>query len=125
MRGDTGDCSGGLGRGSSEGGVALADHVMFDVLPQLLRAAHASQCSTYPASAHGAQTRTRASDCSWNALAAVARAALLGSSMGALTPARFRIELQAMHLRDSTHGELGAEMELLLAETYYAYHGVR
>ena len=39
MRGSTGNYSGGgLGRGSSEGGVALADHVMFDVLPQLLRA---------------------------------------------------------------------------------------
>ena len=48
----------------------------------------------------------------------VVREAMSGSSLLRLSAPRFRIELQAMRLRERG-GALGVEMELLLAQLFY------
>ena len=54
----------------------------------------------------------------WLQVAAVVREAMSGSSLLRLSAPRFRIELQAMRLRERG-GALGVEMELLLAQLFY------
>ena len=100
---------------------ALSDYVVFELLPQFLRAAHADRQALHAKrrkNNHGRVSPAQA-QCDWDSLAAVATVALRGSSLLSRTPAHFRVELQAMGLRAHEHGECGAEMELLLAHEYY------